>query len=44
MKDMMQYSHPTEYNLYQRLSIKSVMAVSLEPRPIALLAVPSGKK
>ena len=27
-------SHPTEYNLYQRFGIKSVMAVSLEPRPI----------
>ena len=37
-------SHPTEYNLYQRLSIKSVMAVSLEPRPIALLAVRNPKR
>lgn len=33
-------SHPTEYNLYQRLS----MAVSLEPRPIALLAVRNPKR
>lgn len=37
-------SHPTEYNLYQRLSIKSVMAVSLEPRPIALFAVRNPKR
>ncbi len=37
-------SHPTEYNLYQRLGIKSVMAVSLEPRPIALLAVRNPKR
>lgn len=37
-------SHPTEYNLYQRLSIKSVMAVSLEPHPIALLAVRNPKR
>lgn len=37
-------SHPTEYNLYQRLRIKSVMAVSLEPRPIALLAVRNPKR
>lgn len=37
-------SHPTEYNLYQRLSIKSVMAVSLEPRPIALLAIRNPKR
>ena len=37
-------SHPTEYNLYQRLSIKSVMAVSLEPRPIALIAVRNPKR
>lgn len=37
-------SHPTEYNLYQHLSIKSVMAVSLEPRPIALLAVRNPKR
>lgn len=37
-------SHPTEYNLYQRLSIKSDMAVSLEPRPIALLAVRNPKR
>ena len=37
-------SHPTEYNLYQRLSIKSVMVVSLEPRPIALLAVRNPKR
>ena len=37
-------SHPTEYNLYQRLSIKSVMAVLLEPRPIALLAVRNPKR
>ncbi len=37
-------SHPTEYNLYQRLGIKSVMAVSLEPRPIALLAIRNPKR
>ena len=37
-------SHPTEYNLYQRLSIKSVMAVSSEPHPIALLAVRNPKR
>lgn len=37
-------SHPTEYNLYQRFGIKSVMAVSLEPRPIALLAIRNPKR
>lgn len=31
-------SYPAEYDLYQRLGIRSVIAVSLEPRPVALLA------
>ena len=31
-------AYPAEYNLYQRLGIRSVIAVSLEPRPVALLA------
>ena len=30
---------PDEYSLYQRLGIKSVLAIPLEPRPIALIAV-----
>ena len=37
-------SHPTEYNLYQRRSLKSVLAVALEPRPIALFAVRNPKR
>ena len=32
-------AYPAEYDLYQRLGIRSVIAVSLEPRPVALLAV-----
>mgnify|MGYP000796912920 CR=1 FL=1 len=36
-------AYPAEYNLYQRLGIRSVIAVSLEPRPVALLAVRNPK-
>ena len=32
-------AYPAEYDLYRRLGIQSVIAVSLEPRPVALLAV-----
>lgn len=32
-------TYPVEYDLYQRLGIKSVLGASLEPRPVALLAV-----
>ena len=32
-------TYPAEYNLYQRLGIRSVLGASLEPRPVALLAV-----
>ena len=31
-------TYPAEYNLYQRLGIRSVLGASLEPRPVALLA------
>lgn len=37
-------AYPAEYNLYQRLGIRSVIAVSLEPRPVALLAVRNPKR
>lgn len=37
-------AYPAEYDLYQRLSIRSVIAVSLEPRPVALLAVRNPKR
>ena len=36
--------YPAEYSLYQRLGIKSVLAVTLEPRPVALLAVRNPKR
>ena len=35
---------PAEYDLYQRLGIKSVLGASLEPRPVALLAVRNPKR
>ena len=35
---------PDEYSLYQRLGIKSVLAIPLEPRPIALVAVRNPKR
>ena len=31
--------YPDEYQLYERLGIKSVLAIPLEPRQIALIAV-----
>ena len=37
-------AYPAEYDLYQRLGIRSVIAVSLEPRPVALLAVRNPKR
>lgn len=37
-------AYPAEYNLYQRLGIRSVIAVSLEPRPVALLAIRNPKR
>ena len=37
-------AYPAEYDLYQRLGIKSVLAVTLEPRPVALLAVRNPKR
>lgn len=37
-------TYPAEYDLYQRLGIRSVIAVSLEPRPVALLAVRNPKR
>ena len=37
-------AYPAAYNLYQRLGIRSVIAVSLEPRPVALLAVRNPKR
>ena len=36
-------TYPAEYDLYQRLGIRSVIAVSLELRPVALLAVRNPK-
>lgn len=36
--------YPDEYALYQRLGIKSVLAIPLEPRPIALIAVRNPKR
>lgn len=35
---------PDEYSLYQRLGIRSVLAIPLEPRPIALIAVRNPKR
>ena len=32
-------TYPDEYRLYERLGIKSVLAIPLEPRQIALIAV-----
>lgn len=37
-------SYPEEYNLYQRLGIHSVLAIPLEPRPVALIAVRNPKR
>ena len=37
-------TYPAEYDLYQRLGIRSVIAVSLELRPVALLAVRNPKR
>ena len=37
-------TYPAEYNLYQRLGIRSVLGASLEPRPVALLAVRNPKR
>lgn len=37
-------TYPAEYNLYQRLGIQSVLGASLEPRPVALLAVRNPKR
>ena len=37
-------SYPEEYNLYQRLGIQSVLAIPLEPRPVALIAVRNPKR
>ena len=37
-------TYPAEYDLYQRLGIRSVIAVFLEPRPVALLAVRNPKR
>lgn len=37
-------AYPVEYDLYQRLGVKSVLGISLEPRPVALLAVRNPKR
>lgn len=37
-------SYPSEYDLYQRLGIKSVLSIPLEPRPVALIAVRNPKR
>lgn len=37
-------AYPAEYDLYQRLGVKSVMGITLEPRPVALLAVRNPKR
>lgn len=36
--------YPDEYSLYQRLGIQSVLAIPLEPRPVALIAVRNPKR
>lgn len=36
--------YPDEYSLYQRLGIQSVLAISLKPRPAALIAVRNPKR
>lgn len=37
-------SYPDEYSLYQRLGIKSVLAIPMEPQQIALLALRNPKR
>ena len=37
-------TYPVEYDLYQRLGIKSILGISLEPRPVALFAVRNPKR
>ena len=37
-------TYPAEYSLYQRLGVRSVLGISLEPRPVALLAVRNPKR
>ena len=37
--ELIREQYPDEYSLYQRLGIQSVLAIPLEPRPVALIAV-----
>ena len=37
--ELIREQYPDKYSLYQRLGIQSVLAIPLEPRPVALIAV-----
>lgn len=42
--ELIREQYPDEYSLYQRLGVQSVLAIPLEPRPVALIAVRNPKR